>query len=182
MDTSLIGTTTGTIEDDDKTYTATVWRSMQGLIGRTSNSSNQAKVLVLFARTEATYAEEFVGIALTKEQESAMAEHVDSPSITCWTEEVPLQGWEGKLNKSRFPKLVYLVFREGYAQHSSVRYQEMSPEILAAFTTREAAQTDVVSRQKKEPSFLPSKSHIWEVEFGFLTEKFRGQGPEIPMY
>ncbi|WP_368921431.1 hypothetical protein [Corynebacterium striatum] len=90
MDTSLIGTTTGTIEDDDKTYTATVWRSMQGLIGRTSNSSSQAKVLVLFARTEATYAEEFVGIALTKEQESAMAEHVDSPSITCWTEEVPL--------------------------------------------------------------------------------------------
>lgn len=155
---------------------------MQGLIGRTSDNSNQAKIFVLFARTEATYDEEFVGIALTREQEHAMGEHVDSPSITCWTEEVPLQGWKGKLNKSRFPKLVYLVFREGYAQHSSVRYQEISPDILAAFTTREAAQTDVDSRQKKEPSLLPSKFHIWEVEFGHLTEKFRSQGPEIPMY
>ena len=85
-------------------------------------------------------------------------------------------------HKSRFPRLVYLVFREGYAQHSSVCFQEMSPDILAAFTTREAAQTEVVSRQKKEPSFLPSEYHIWEVEFGFLTENFRGQGPEIPMY
>ena len=75
---------------------------MQGLIGRTSNSSNQAKILVLFARTEATNDEEFVGIALTREQERAMGEHVDSPRITCWTEEVPLQGWKGKLNKSRF--------------------------------------------------------------------------------
>mgnify|MGYP006875977666 FL=1 len=155
---------------------------MQGLIGRTSDSSNQAKIFVLFARTEATYDEEFVGIALTREQERAMGEHVDSPGITCWTEEVPLQGWEGKLNKSRFPKLVYLVFREGYAQHSSVRYQEISPDILAAFTTREAAQTDVDSRKEKEPTFLPSKFHIWEVGFGHLTEKFRSQGPEIPMY
>ena len=65
---------------------------------------------MLFARTEATYDEEFVGIALTREQESAMGEHVDSPRITCWTEEVPLQGWEGKLDKSRFPKLVYCRF------------------------------------------------------------------------
>ena len=63
---------------------------MQGLIGRTSDNSNQAKIFVLFARTEATYDEEFVGIALTREQEHAMGEHVDSPSITCWTEEVPL--------------------------------------------------------------------------------------------
>lgn len=155
---------------------------MQGLIGRTSDSSSQAKILVLFARTEATYNEEFVGIALTREQERVMGEHVDFPGVTCWTEEVPLQGWEGKLNKCRFPRLVYLVFREGYAQHSSVRYQEISPDILAAFTTREAAQTDVVSRQKKEPAFLPSEFHIWEVEFGVLTEKFRGQSPEIPIY
>lgn len=155
---------------------------MQGLIGRTSDSRNRAKIFVLFARTEATYDEEFVGIALTREQERAMGEYVDCPSITCWTEEVPLQGWEGKLNKSRFPRLVYLVFREGYAQYSSARYQEISPDILAAFTTREAAQTDVVVRQKSEPSFLPSEFHIWEVEFGVLTENFRGQGPEIPMY
>ena len=155
---------------------------MQGLKGRISDSSNQAKIFVLFARTEATSDEEFVGIALTREQERAMGEHVDSLGITCWTEEVPLDGWDGKLDKSRFPRLVYLVFREGYAQHSSVRFQEMSPDILAAFTTREAAQTEVVSRQKKEPSFLPSEYHIWEVEFGFLTENFRGQGPEIPMY
>ena len=155
---------------------------MQGLIGRTSDNSNQARIFVLFARTEATYDEEFVGIALTREQERAMGEHVDSSDITCWTEEVPLQGWKGELNKGHFPRLVYLVFREGYAQHSSVRYQEISPDILAAFTTREAAQTDVDSRQKKEPSLLPSKFHIWEVEFGHLTEKFRSQGPEIPMY
>ena len=110
-----------------------------------------------------------------------MGEHVDSPRITCWTEEVPLQGWEGKLDKSRFPKLVYLCFREGYAQHSSVRYQEISPDILAAFTTREAAQTDVVSRQKRSlhsyrVSFIYGKSN------SVLTENFRGQGPEIPMY
>ena len=155
---------------------------MQGLIGRILNNSNQARIFVLFARTDATYDEEFVGIALTREQERAMGEHVDSSDITCWTEEVPLHGWDGKPDKSRFPRLVYLVFREGYAQHSSVRFQEMSPDILAAFTTREAAQTEVVSRQKKEPSFLPSEFHIWEVEFGALTENFRGQGPEIPMY
>ena len=155
---------------------------MQCLIGRTSDNSNQARIFVLFARTEATYDEEFVGIALTREQERAMGEHVDSSDITCWTEEVPLQGWRGKLNKGHFPRLVYLVFREGYAQHSSVRHQEISPDILAAFTTREAAQADVVSRQKKEPTFLPSEFHIWEVEFGCLTENFRGQGPEIPMY
>ena len=86
---------------------------MQGLIGRISDSSNQAKIFVLFARTEATSDEEFVGIALTREQERAMGEHVDSPGITCWTEEVPLDGWDGKLDKSRFPRLVYLVFREG---------------------------------------------------------------------
>ncbi|WP_234462606.1 hypothetical protein [Corynebacterium macginleyi] len=111
-----------------------------------------------------------------------MGEHVDSSDITCWTEQVPLQGWIGKLNKGHFPRLVYLVFREGYAQHSSSRYQEISPDILAAFTTREAAQADVVSRQEKEPAFLPSEFHIWEVEFGSLTENFRDQGPEIPMY
>ena len=56
---------------------------MQGLIGRISDSSNQAKIFVLFARTEATSDEEFVGIALTREQERAMGEHVDSPGITC---------------------------------------------------------------------------------------------------
>ena len=60
---------------------------MQGLIGRILNNSNQARIFVLFARTDATYDEEFVGIALTGEQERAMGEHVDSPGITCWTEE-----------------------------------------------------------------------------------------------
>lgn len=54
---------------------------MQGLIGRTSDNSNQARIFVLFARTEATYDEEFVGIALTREQERAMGEHVDSSDI-----------------------------------------------------------------------------------------------------
>ena len=155
---------------------------MQGLTGRTSDNSNQAKIFVLFARMEATYDEEFVGVALTREQERAMGEHVDSSDMTCWAEEVPLQGWRGKLNKCHFPNLVSLVFREGYAQNSSARHQEISPDILAAFATREAAQADVVSRQKKEPTFLPSEFHIWEVEFGSLLEKFRNQGPEIPMY
>ena len=68
---------------------------MQGLIGRTSDNSNQAKIFVLFARMEATYDEEFVGVALTREQERAMGEHVDSSDMTCWAEEVPLQGWRG---------------------------------------------------------------------------------------
>ena len=155
---------------------------MQSLKNKISYGSSRAKIFVLFARTEATYDEEFVGIALTREQERAMGKHVDSSDITCWTERVPLQGWRGELNKCRFPKLVYLIFREGYAQHSSGRYQELSPDILAAFTTREAAQTYVASRKEKAPTFLPSKFHIWEVEFGHLTEKFRSQGPEIPVY
>ena len=41
---------------------------------------------MLFARTEATYDEEFVGIALTREQERAMGEHVDSSDITLSSE------------------------------------------------------------------------------------------------
>lgn len=145
------------------------------------------QVLVLFARHNETFDEEFVGVALTREQEKAMGQHVDSNTVTCWTERVTLQGWEGELNEHSFPRPIFLVFRAGAAQDEEREEDGLDPEILGAYVSREAAEAKVEELKKKycHGSMKNSqvfKFHIWELEFGWLAESFRHNGPPIPKF
>ncbi|MGV0410041.1 hypothetical protein ACUY3S_11270 [Corynebacterium resistens] len=145
------------------------------------------RILVLFARHNETFDEDFVGVALTREQEKAMGEHVDSDSVTCWTERVTLQGWEGELNEHNFPRPVFLVFRAGAAQGEEREENGLDPEILGAYISREAAEAKVEELKNKYCHGSMKNSqvfrfHIWELEFGWLAEQFRYNGPPVPTY
>lgn len=151
--------------------------------------SDDAYVMVLFARHNQTFVENFVGVALTREQETAMAKHVDSDTVTCWTEQVILEGWEGELTENNFPEPVYLVFRAGTAQGEERKKQEdgLDPEILGAYISRTRAEAKVAELQKKYCVGTMANSevfkfHIWELEFGWLPEKLRYNGPPVPRY
>ncbi|WP_426707340.1 hypothetical protein ACEN2D_09825 [Corynebacterium auriscanis] len=144
--------------------------------------SNKAQVLVLFARHNETFEEDFVGVALTREQEKAMGKHVDSDTVTCWTERVTLQGWEGELNEHNFPQPVFLVFRAGAAQGEKREEDGLDPEILGAFVSRVAAEAKVEALERANSISVPSKFHIWELQFGWLAEPYRHNGPPVPKY
>lgn len=147
-----------------------------------SKNRRGPQVLVLFARHNETFDEDFVGVALTREQEKAMGQHVDSDTVTCWTERVTLQGWDGKLNEHNFPKPVYLLFESGHAKGEVRAEDEFDPEILGAYASRVAAEAKVEELERTNSVSVPSKFHIWELEFGWLDEPFRHNGPPVPKY
>lgn len=140
------------------------------------------QVLVLFARHNETFDEDFVGVALTREQEKAMGQHVDSDTVTCWTERVTLQGWDGELNERNFPKPVYLLFWGGHAKGEVRAEEEFDPEILGAFISRADAEKKVSELRRNDFYSLPDRHHVWELEFGWLDEPFRHNGPPVPKY
>ncbi|WP_282938107.1 hypothetical protein [Corynebacterium auriscanis] len=144
--------------------------------------SNKAQVLVLFARHNETFEEDFVGVALTREQEKAMGKHVDSDTVTCWTERVTLQGWEGELNECNFPQPVYLLFEDGVVQGQKRKKEDFDPEILGAFASRAGAEVAVDVLRQNQGSLKPRRYYIWELQFGWLAEPYRHSGPPVPKY
>lgn len=147
-----------------------------------SKNRRGSQVLVLFARHNETFDEDFVGVALTREQEKAMGQHVDSDTVTCWTERVTLQGWNGELNEHNFPKPVYLLFRDGHAQGEARAEDEFDPEILGAFTSCAHAEKKITELRRDESYSFSDRLYIWELEFGWLDEPFRNNGPPVPKY
>lgn len=130
------------------------------------------KVLVIFARDKASYEEDFVGLALTWEQDSAIRKRIESERLECLTEEVALQGWSGPLDESRSPDTVYLVFRGGRSQEGRFGEDDYDPEILGAFVTRDQAECFAV----KERDVFGGQSlalRVWGVKPGWVSRTLR---------
>lgn len=150
--------------------------------------SDRAEVLVLFARHNETFAEEFVGVALTREQEKAMGQHVDTDTVTCWTERAVLQGWQGELNENRFPTSVYILFRSGAPQGGERKDVDDDPELIGAFVSRADAEERAEQLRAEYGRYVMDENsgtfdyHVWELEFGWLEEKFRHNGAPVPKY
>lgn len=141
------------------------------------------RIFVIFARDNDTLEEEFVGIALTREQETAIGKHVDSEAVTAWTEEIVLQGWKHKLHEGSFPDHVYLVMRDGNVPGEPKGEDVSDPELLGAFVDRTDAEEDAEKRRRIEGmSQHPSKFHVWEMQFGWISERLRKDAPPIPIY
>lgn len=144
---------------------------------------SRPRIFVLFAREDDTYSEEFVGIALTREQETAMGKLVDSAEgVTCWTEEVELQGWQGVLDEAHYPATVFLVFRGGEAQDSIPSDggdEPLDPEILGAFVDRALAQDFIATRSVLD---RVDDYHVWELAFGWMPKHMLPAEPRIALY
>lgn len=117
---------------------------------------------VIFARDNETYNEQFVGLALTQDQESAISERFDSDTVTCWTERVPLHGWTEILSPQSHPEFIYLVFLGGSAQGERPCKEALDPTLLGAFIERTAAQ-DCPYELADFGVIAASEFHIWQL-------------------
>ena len=107
--------------------------------------------------------EEFVGIAYTEAAAKKFADKYDSATATCWTEEVRIGDWKGKISADRHPSTVFLVFHGGMAQDDkSPRTDEFDPEILDAFQFEENAKAYAKHEMENEPMYC-KPYHIWKL-------------------
>ncbi|RAV32005.1 hypothetical protein [Corynebacterium heidelbergense] len=135
------------------------------------NERQCSKVLVVFARDRETLEEDFVGLALDREQELYVREVVESPELQCLTEEVKLRGWEGGYSENHKPELVYLVFRGGRAQNQGHSDDDFDPEIYGAFVDRQQAEWFAEKDRYIGQKIVPL--HVWELKPGWISSNLR---------